>query len=81
MNYSLALQDLKITIDKTGHDGSQYTEHSNKRGAATCAAQAGLPENEICDIGNWKNVKTARVYIDNNTPTRQKKHLKLQKLL
>jgi hypothetical protein len=72
---------LKTVIDKAGYNGEDYTEHSNKRGAATHAANSGLADSEICDIGNWKNIKTARVYIENNTPNRQKKHLKLQKLL
>lgn len=81
VHYSLALQDFRATIDQTGRNGRDYSEHSGKRGAATEAAGSGMAENEICDVGNWKNPKTARLYIDNNTPLRLRKHLQLQKLL
>lgn len=81
IGYTLALQDLKTHIDLAGFDGALYTEHSNKRGGATHAANSGVSEEIIKEIGNWKNVKTARLYIDQNTPLRQKKNLKLQKLI
>jgi len=81
LNYNLGLQDLRAVITAAGFDGSQFAEHSGKRGGATHAASAGLEENEIQDIGHRKNVKTARLYIDNNTPMRQKRTLKLQKLM
>jgi hypothetical protein len=79
--YSIALNDFRTTIDSAGFDGSLYSEHSGKRGAATQAANSGMGVEEIRDVGNWTNVKTARLYIDDSTPLRMKKHLRLQKLL
>lgn len=77
----MGLQDLKNTISLAGFRGSDYTEHSNKRGGATHAANEGVPDEDIREIGNWKSLKTARLYIDQNTPLRQRRNLKLQKLL
>ena len=79
--YTLALQDLKNVIDSAGHDGKTFSEHSSKRGGATTAANAGLQEDEIRELGNWASTKTARLYIDNNTPLRQQRNLRLQRLL
>lgn len=36
---------------------------------------------ELHSDDTWKNVKTARLYIDQNTPLRQQRNMKLQKLL
>ncbi len=79
--YSLALQDLRNVITTAGHDGTLYSEHSNKRGGATYAARSGMCEETIREIGNWKNVKTARLYVDQNTPMRQKRNSKLHQLI
>ena len=77
----MALQDLKNTITQAGHEGQKFSEHSNKRGGATHAANSGLPENEIQEMGNWASLKTARLYIDHNTPLRQRRNVKLQRLI
>jgi len=45
------------------------------------AANEGMNEHEIAKEGDWSNVQTARLYIDENTPLRQKRVLKLQKML
>jgi len=58
-----------------------YTEHSNKRGGATEAANQGMNDDEIQEVGQWTNLATAKKYIDRNTPMRQKKVLKLQRSL
>lgn len=81
IGYTRALQDLKATIELAGHDGKQFTEHSNKRGGATHAANAGVADTVIQEIGNWSSLKTARLYIDQNTPLRQKRNLKLQNII
>lgn len=70
-----------MVIDQSGHDGSKFTEHSNKRGGATHAANSGMADEEIRQLGNWQSLKTARLYIDHNTPIRQKRNLNLHKLL
>lgn len=79
--YTLGLSDLKKTISSVGEDGDAYGEHSGKRGGATYAAQLGMDEEEIQDMGNWKDVRTARLYIEKNTPLRMKRNQKLQKFL
>ncbi len=81
VGYSLAVQDFRNLITLAGHDGKDFSEHSNKRGGASHAANSGIPEEEIRDIGNWKSLKTARLYIDHNTPLRQKRNSKLQNLI
>lgn len=68
-------------MDAAGHPGSVFTEHSNKRGGATHVANEGIPDEDIREIGNWRSLKTAKLYIDQNTPLRQKRNLKLHKLL
>jgi len=54
-----------------------YGEHSNKRGGVTHAANVGLDETERADIGEWTNMKTTRLYIDQTT---SKKHETLMRL-
>ncbi len=81
IGHSLAVQDLRSSITLAGHNGKLYSEHSCKRGGATHAANSGLIDQEIREIGNWKSLKTARLYIDHNTPLRQKRSLRLQKLI
>lgn len=81
IGYTLALQDLRHVIDASGHNGADFSEHSNKRGGATHATNSGIPEDEIREIGNWKSLKTARLYIDHNTPLRQQRNIKLHKLI
>jgi len=67
-------------ITDCGFDGEKFSLHSNKRGGATHAAnEVGMADEEISEVGNWSNVKTARLYIDKNTPLRLKKSLALQK--
>jgi len=79
INYSLALDDMRELIDRVGLNGSDYAQHSGKRGGACYAAKAGLIEEEIREIGNWKNTATARLYIDKSTPLRMKRQLKMIK--
>jgi len=71
---------LQVITD-CGHDGDQFSEHSNKRGGASLAANEGMPEEQIAKEGNWKNMKTARKYIDESTPLRQKRVAFLQKAI
>jgi len=62
-------------------DGNEYSEHSNKRGAATKAAEIGMTEEKIRDIGNWNSTQTARKYIQNSTPVRAIKNRRFQYLM
>lgn len=45
------------------------------------AANEGMPEEQIAKEGDWTNVKTARKYIDESTPLRQKRVAVLQKAI
>jgi len=75
--YSLALDDMRDLIDSVGLNGSDYAQHSGKRGGACYAAKVGMMEEEIREIGNWKSTATARLYIDKSTPLRMKRQLKM----
>ncbi len=78
VSYSQASSDFKALIDRAGHPGHLYGEHSNKRGGDTHAANCGLSGEEIRDLGNWKNLQTAQLYVDESTPTKQKRNYTLQ---
>jgi len=45
------------------------------------AAQEGMSDEQIAKEGDWTNVKTAQKYIDEATPLRQKRVMKLQKAI
>ncbi len=81
MTYSTALADFKATIARAGHPGELFAEHSNKRGGATHAANRGVPGDELCEMGQWKNLQTAQLYIDDSTPVKQKRNQLLQNLI
>jgi len=68
---------MRDLIDQIGLNGSDYAQHSGKRGGACYAAKVGLIEEEIRDIGNWKSTATARLYIDKSTPLRMKRQMKM----
>ena len=78
ISYAAALTDFKAVIDRAGHPGSTLGEHSNKRGGATHAANCGIPSEEIRELGHWKNIQTAQLYIDESTPLKQKRNQLLQ---
>jgi len=48
-----------------------------KRGAATHCDQIGMPEGDIMEEGGWKNLKTARLYINKKDTKRIKNALKM----
>ena len=81
VSYSVALSDFKSLLDRAGHPGRLFGEHSNKRGGATHAANCGVPCEEIRELGNWKNVQTAQLYIDESTPNKQKRNQVMQNLI
>lgn len=79
--YTIALPDLRKTLTSIGLNGDEYGEHSGKRGGASHAAKLGMIEEEIRDVGHWKDVRTARLYIDKCTPLRMKRNKKFQDFL
>lgn len=46
---------LKRLISATGHDAANYSPHSFRRGGATFAFQAGVPERLIQCHGDWRS--------------------------
>jgi len=64
IGYNRALHDLRAILDSLGYDGKDFSEHSMKRGITTTSDEIGIPEDEICREGGWKNLKTMRLYID-----------------
>eukprot|EP00731_Ephydatia_muelleri_P003005 Em0001g3005a len=53
LNQNLSiLQDL---LHRLGYNSSQYNTHSLRIGAATAAAQAGLPPSTIQRLGQWRS--------------------------
>lgn len=79
--YAQALADFKAVITLAGHPGQQFAEHSNKRGGATHAANCGISGEEIRELGQWRNVQTAQLYVDESTPLKQKRNNLLQSRL
>jgi len=65
-------------LDDLGYEGAKYSLHSGKRGAATYAASIGMAEVTIQQVGDWKSARTARLYIENNTPLRIKRIRQIQ---
>jgi len=45
------------------------------------AANEGMSEEQIAKEGDWTNVRTARKYIDESTPLRQKRVAILQRAI
>lgn len=72
--YTLGLSDMRQILTSIGENGDEYGEHSGKRGGATYAAELGIIEEEIRIMGDWKDIRTARLYIDKNTPQRIKRN-------
>jgi hypothetical protein len=56
----------------TEHQLSEYTFHSFKRTSATTLAENGASDRDLQNAGGWKDVKTARLYVQSsvNTKTR-----------
>ena len=81
ITYSVAVSDFKAVIARSGHPGELYAEHSNKRGGATHAVNCGVPGKEICEMGQWKNLQTAQLYVEESNPVKQKRNHLLQSRL
>jgi hypothetical protein len=64
ITYSTALSNLREVLERYGFDGSDYSEHSSKRGAATHSAKVGVPDEDIQIAGGWSNPRSMRLYID-----------------
>jgi len=72
VSYGCSHANLREVLDLLGYQGSDYGEHSAKRGMATHCARLGIPEPDIQVAGNWTNLKTTRLYIDKKTVKAQK---------
>lgn len=52
-------------------NADQYTGHCFRRTAATITAEAGIGDIAMCHLAGWKNLQTAKRYVDN---THKMKH-------
>jgi len=68
-NYTGALQDLRMVLEKIGEDPTGYSEHSMRRGGASEAAARGATPEAIRDFGNWTSVRTALKYVHDRRNT------------
>lgn len=68
---------MREMLTSIGYEGSKFSLHSMKRGAATHCDQIGMPEGDIMEEGGWKNLKTARLYINKKDTKRIKNALKM----
>lgn len=64
LSYDASLANLREILDCLGYEGSQFGEHSMKRGMATHCSDVGKTDSEIQVAGDWKSIKTAQKYID-----------------
>ncbi len=76
--YSLALSDFRTMLSQLGYDGSQFSMHSMRRGAASHGDDIGIPESELQHAGGWHNPKTLKLYIQNKPQKSQKILKKMQ---
>ena len=53
---------IKEALARAGVDNSCYSEHSFRSGAATTAAEHGIPDATIMALGRWKSA-AYQVYI------------------
>ena len=69
VKYADLLNEIKHRVRIVGLDPTKYSSHSFRRGGATTAAQAGLTENEIKNLGGWKS-ECFRQYIQDSYQVR-----------
>jgi hypothetical protein len=55
LDYARLMRNLKYGMTKLGLDPAQYAGHSFRRGGATYAYLAGVPEHIIRLMGDWKS--------------------------
>lgn len=55
LDYARLMRNLKCAMIKLGMDPAQYAGHSFRRGGATYAYLAGVPEHIIRLMGDWKS--------------------------
>ena len=78
--YSGCLDDLKKLLTTLGIEG-RYGEHSGKRGAATQAAENGMPIDTLKRFGGWKSDSVPEQYVDRSTKSKIEMSKILQKRL
>ena len=79
--YPGALADLRHLLDSLGFDSRMYGEHSGKRGAATQAAENGMSQTNLQQLGGWRSDTMAAKYVDMSTESKLKMSKMLQKRL
>lgn len=64
INYTSAVEDLRLVLQRIGVDPEGYSEHSMRRGGATEAAKQGATTGEIQFAGDWSCPRTAEKYVE-----------------
>ncbi len=72
ISYTNAVLNLRCVLDQLGYNGSDYSEHSSRRGVATRSAEVGIADDEIQVAGGWKDPRTVRLYIERNPKHHQR---------
>ncbi len=49
------VRQIRLIPSEVGLDASEYAGHSFRRGAATTAALAGIPDHVIKMLGRWES--------------------------
>ncbi len=62
--YTLALSNMRDLLTSLGYVGTDYGEHSARRGAATHSSKIGIPDSEIQLAGGWETARAMKLYID-----------------
>ena len=55
MTHTIFHNSIKLLISKIGLRPSNFSPHSFRRGGATFAFQAGVPEHPIQQHGDWRS--------------------------
>ena len=69
MSRADAYAGLRAALTAVGVDGDTYTWHSLRAGAATSAADRGVPEPLMMAAGGWKSADAARGYVHYSAAT------------
>ena len=63
ISYDTGSKELKTLLQKLGHGGIRFTEHSGRRGGASAAAAAGVPWLVMKRFWRWESDSAAQRYV------------------
>ena len=62
-SYSRAMRHLRLICRCLGAESFEFTSHSWRRGGASSRLLAGQGLDDICVLGRWASLRSARLYI------------------